>query len=119
MSGWEEFKNDAGKIASKAAVKAGELTDAAAACIKLQGMKLRLCEEYEKLGRLTYKAKKSGNDTSASAEVISEIDKLCSAIKKIENDAAARKEANAASSNRNQNQDDEATVNETTATEQE
>ena len=101
MSGWEEFKNDASKIVSKAAVKARELTDAAASCLKLQGMKLRLCEEYEKLGRLTYKAEKNGTDTSACAEVIRGIDNLRTAIKKIENDTAARREEHEASGSRN------------------
>jgi hypothetical protein len=96
MSGWEDLKNDAGKIASKAAVKAGEITDAAASRIKLQGYKLRLCEEYEKLGRLVYKAHKNGADAFAgAADVLSEIDRLRSAIKKIEDETNARKEAHA------------------------
>lgn len=98
MSGWEDFKNDAGKIASKAAVKAGELTDAAAARIKLQGLRLHLCEEYEKLGRLAYKAHKDGTDiTIAASDVIAEIDKLRATIKKIENDIKTRRDARTAS----------------------
>jgi hypothetical protein len=97
MSGWEDFKNDAGKIASKAAVKAGELTDAAAARIKLQGLRLHLCEEYEKLGRLAYKAQKDGGDiTTAAVDVIAEIDKLRAAVKKIEDDIKARRDARTA-----------------------
>ena len=51
MSGWNEFKADASKLASKVAVKTGELADAASAQLKLQGLRLRLCEEYEKSGR--------------------------------------------------------------------
>lgn len=96
MAGWEDFKSDAGKIVSKAAVKAGEITDAMAASVRLQGIKLRLCEEYEKLGRLTYRANRGKIDTSADAEGVSaEIDRLRSEMREAERDIKARREASA------------------------
>ncbi len=93
MSGWEEFKSDAGKVASKAVNKVGELADAAAARIKLQGAKLRLCEAYEKLGRLTYKSYKQGTDSEGTEAVIAEIDRLRTRIKKLENRIKAENKA--------------------------
>jgi hypothetical protein len=93
VSGWEEFKSGAGKIASKAACRVGELADAAAARIKLQGVKLRLCEEYEKLGRLTYRSCKQGTPTDAAEAVIAEIDRLRARIKKLECEIKAEKKA--------------------------
>ena len=97
MSGWDEFKSNAGKIASKAASKVGELAAAATARIKLQGVKLRLCEAYEKLGRLTYKSYKQGTDSAGIDAVIAEIDRLRAKIKKLESDIkAARKTKEAA-----------------------
>lgn len=56
MSSWDEIKTDASKLASKVAQKTGELADIAALRLRQQSLKLKLCEEYEKLGRLTYKA---------------------------------------------------------------
>lgn len=94
MSGWEEFKNDAGKIISKAAVKAGEITDAATARIKLEALRLKLCEEYEKLGRLTYKARRESVDLQKQTdEIIFAIDKLRADVRRAQKDINARREA--------------------------
>lgn len=85
MSSWNEFKADASKLASKVAVKTGEIADAATAQLKLQGLKLRLCEQYEKLGRLTYKAAKGLEDdepVDVDAQ-IAEIDALINEIKEL------------------------------------
>ena len=94
MAGWDEFKNDASKIISKAAVKAGEITDAMTASVRIQGIKLRLCEEYERLGRLAYKENRKNIDTSTeSEEVMTKIDKLRADLKQAERDMNARREA--------------------------
>ena len=94
MSGWEEFKSDAGKLLSKAAVKAGEITDAAAARIKLQSLRLKLCEEYEKLGRLVYRANRESLDLSDKInEVTVAVDKLRAEIRRAQRDIDSRKEA--------------------------
>ncbi len=94
MSGWEDFKTDATKIASKAALKAGEVADAATARLRIQGIKLRLCEEYEKLGRLVYKSQKENSENpEKSSIIIAQIDKLRAEKKKIENEIKTRKEA--------------------------
>ena len=93
MSSWNDFKTDAGKFASKAAVKASELTDAATAHIKLQGLKLRLCEEYEKLGKIKYVEIKTGNASEKESEIIAGIDSLRRRIKKLEADIEARRAA--------------------------
>ena len=87
MSGWNEFKADASKVASKVATKTGEIADTATAHIKLQTLKLKLCEEYEKLGRLTYKSAKTDEATDTAAQIAkidalrNEIQKLADAIK--------------------------------------
>jgi len=86
MSSWNEFKADASKLASKVAVKTGEIADAATVQLKLQGLKLRLCEQYEKLGRLTYKAAKGSEDdepVDVDAQ-IAEIDRIKSDIKTLQ-----------------------------------
>ena len=87
MSSWNEFKADASKVASKVATKTGEIADAATARIKLQSLKLKLCEEYEKLGRLTYKSAKS-DEVTDTAEQIAKIDALRDEIQKLKNDIA-------------------------------
>ncbi len=90
MSTWDEIKSDAGKVASKVAVKTGEIADAAAARVKLQAYKLRLCEEYEKLGRLTYRAAKTGEEQDVG-EVMGRIDRLNRACERIRTELAAKK----------------------------
>lgn len=78
MSGWKDFKKDASKLASKVAAKTGEIADAATLELKYQGLKLRLCEQYEKLGRLTYEAMHTaeGEEAPDTALCIAEIDRI-------------------------------------------
>ena len=83
MSSWNEFKTDASKVASKVATKTGEIADTATMHIKLQTLKLKLCEEYEKLGRLTYKSAKT-DETVDTAEQIAKIDALRDEIQKLQ-----------------------------------
>ena len=93
MSGWNEFKADASKLASKVAVKTGELADAASAQLRLQGLRLRLCEEYEKLGRLTYKAEKRTKEDEPIdlAPQIAEIDRIREEIHALKEEINSKK----------------------------
>ena len=93
MSGWNEFKTDASKLVSKVAVKTSELADAASAQLRLQGLRLRLCEEYEKLGRLTYKAEKrtEEDDPIDVAPQITEIDRIREDIRALKEEINAKK----------------------------
>ena len=93
MSSWNDFKADAGKFASKAAVKAGEFTDAATSHLKLQGLKLRLCEEFEKLGKIKYVEIKTGKVSENEADILNNIDTLRRKIKKLETEIEARRAA--------------------------
>lgn len=76
MSSWEEFKTDASKLASKVATKTGELADAAAMQVRRQTIKLRLCEEYERLGRLTYASARGNAEQPDCTAVLEAIDEL-------------------------------------------
>ena len=93
MSGWNEFKADASKLASKVAVKTGELADAASSQLKLQGLRLRLCEKYEKLGRLTYKAEKRTEEDEPIdlAPQIAEIDRIRQEIRALKKEINSKK----------------------------
>ena len=93
MSSWNDFKADASKLASKVAVKTGEIADAATAQIKLHRLKLELCEQYEKLGRLTYKAAKAteGDEPVDTDAQIAEIDALIEKIKALKTQIAENK----------------------------
>ena len=77
MSSFNEFCNDAKRIARKAAKKTGELAHSASLRIKLEGVKNKLSSNYEKLGRLTYKQLKSDESVAEKiSEVIAAIDAL-------------------------------------------
>ena len=54
MANWEKFRENMGRTANKAAVKAGELGDSMKLRYKLHRAKGELTELYEKLGRITY-----------------------------------------------------------------
>lgn len=55
MSKWSDFCTTVGKYANRAVKKTEELADTASVHIKLKNLEVKLCEEYEKLGRLAYK----------------------------------------------------------------
>ena len=77
MSSFNEFCDGAKRFARKAAKKTGEVAQSASLRLKLEGVKNKLCANYEKLGRLTYKQLKSGNSQAQKiAEVIAAIDSL-------------------------------------------
>ena len=98
MSSFNEFCNDAKRIARKAAKKTGELAHSASLRIKLEGVKNKLSSNYEKLGRLTYKQLKT-SETQADkiSAVIPEIDRLRDEVsamrREIEEDKKRREES--------------------------
>ena len=51
---WKEFCASINKVANKAAVKIEELSDSASLYVKEKSLDVKLCEAYEKLGRLYY-----------------------------------------------------------------
>ncbi len=51
---WKEFCASLNKVANKAAVKIEELSDTAQLHIKAKSIDVKLCEAFEKLGRLYY-----------------------------------------------------------------
>ena len=91
MAKWDEIKTDASKVASKVAAKTGELADATAARIRLQSLKLKLCEEYEKLGKLTYKSVKTSKETGTEQQ-IAKIDAIRLEMKQIKDKLEALKQ---------------------------
>ena len=65
MSKWNDFCTTVGKYANRAVKKTEELADTASLHIKLKGVDVKLCEEYEKLGRLAYKKLKDESFSGA------------------------------------------------------
>jgi uncharacterized protein YoxC len=51
---WKEFCSSLNKVANKAAVKIEELSDSAQLHIKAKSIDVKLCEAFEKLGKLYY-----------------------------------------------------------------
>ena len=93
MSSWNEFCDDARRIANKAAKKTGNLAHSASLRIKLESTKNKLSAQYEKLGRLTYKQLNSGETQAEKiSEIISSIDTLREKEKEIKSQIAACKE---------------------------
>jgi hypothetical protein len=84
MASWDSFVSGAKKTFNKAAVKAGEVADCAAESIKIESLKIKLCEKYEELGRVVYeemKAEKS--DAGKVSEKTAEIDALIAQIEEL------------------------------------
>ena len=100
MATWEFFKNSAKRVANNAIKETGEAADLAALHIKLKALEAKRNEEYEMLGRLTYRQLKTGvSQAERIAPVIENLDKIRAKIKKantdIENTKLARDERRA------------------------
>ncbi len=79
MSNWDEFLSSAKKAFSKAAVKVNDFADTAADSIKIESLKLKLCEKYEQLGKIVYEemnAEVENPNAQKAAEKAAEIDAL-------------------------------------------
>ena len=84
MATWEDFVSGAKKTFNKAAVKAGEVADCAAESIKIESLKIKLCEKYEELGRIVYEEVKSSKTNAARVgEKAAEIDALLAQIEEL------------------------------------
>ena len=84
MVNWNEFMSGAKKTFTKAAVKVGEVADCAADSIKLEGLKIKLAEKYEELGRIDYEEVKSSKTNAARVgEKAAEIDALLAQIEEL------------------------------------
>ena len=100
MATWELFKISAKRAANKALKETGDAADLAALHIKLKALDAKRNDEYEMLGRLTYRQLKTGvSQAERIAPVIENIDKVRAKIKKvtadIEDTKAARDERRA------------------------
>ena len=81
MANWNEFVAGAKKTFNKAAVKVGEVADSAAESIKIEGLKIKLAEKYEELGRIVYEeVRSSKTHAERVGEKAAEIDALIAQI---------------------------------------
>jgi hypothetical protein len=81
MANWNEFVAGAKKTFNKAAVKVGEVADSAAESIKIEGLKIKLAEKYEELGRIVYEeVRSSKTNAERVGEKAAEIDALIAQI---------------------------------------
>ncbi len=94
MANWEKFRENMGRTANRAAVKAGELSDSVKLRYKLHRAKGELTELYEKLGRITYDQLHYSHDHAAEvSELIARITRQQEKVRRLS--AAAAKEENA------------------------
>jgi hypothetical protein len=100
MANWNEFLSGAKKTFNKAAVKVGEVADSAAESIKIEGLKIKLAEKYEELGRIVYEevrssktnAERVGEKAAEIDALIAQIEELKAKKKKKKSDKADEKE---------------------------
>ena len=84
MGNWELFKISAKRAANKALKETGEAADIAALHIKLKTLEAKRNDEYEMLGRLTYRQLKTGvSQADRIAPVIENLDNIRGKIKKV------------------------------------
>jgi hypothetical protein len=96
MANWNEFLTGAKKTFNKAAVKVGEVADCAADSIKLEGLKIKLAEKYEELGRIVYEEVKSSKTNAARVgEKAAEIDALLAQIEELKAKKNGKKDGEA------------------------
>lgn len=81
---WKEFCASINKVANKAAIKIEELSDTASLHVKAKSLDVKLCEAYEKLGRLYYE--QLDGAVAKGAEIdgqVCEIDRLKKELEEI------------------------------------
>ncbi len=104
MGTWEEFRTGVSVVAKKTAKKTGEMAETASMHLKLARLMSKCDEQFEKLGKLTYRQLKSDGVSYAEsiAAVIARIDALTLQIAqqkaKIEKSKAQREAAKAEAS---------------------
>lgn len=109
---WKEFCASINKVANKAAVKIEEFSDSASLYVKEKSLDVKLCEAYEKLGRLYYEQLDgAAGKTDEIDECVKEIDRKKREIEEIRAQAEQNKKKN--------EQNDQAAEPETAETEAE
>ena len=87
MADWNSFKLSAKKMARIAVKETGEAADIAGLHIKLKALEAKRNDEYEMLGRLTYRQLKTGiSQADRIAPVISNLDEIRARIRKVNAD---------------------------------
>lgn len=92
---WKEFCASINKVANKAAVKIEELSDSATLHVKAKSLDVKLCEAYERLGRLYYE--QLGGECGKAADIdreVGEIDRLKKELDEINAQIAQNKNKN-------------------------
>lgn len=90
MSEFDKFCSAAKKTAGTIATKAGEMVDHAATKLKIKGLQLRMDEQYETLGKLVYRALRTGENTEEERnKAVAEIDALNEKIAALKEKCAA------------------------------
>ena len=92
---WKEFCASINKVANKAAVKIEEFSDTATLHVKAKSLDVKLCEAYERLGRLYYEQLNGevGKASDIDREV-GEIDRLKKELDEINAQIAQNKNKN-------------------------
>lgn len=84
MATWELFKLSAKRAANKALKETSDAADLAALHIRIKALEAKRNEEYEMLGKLTYRQLKTGvSQAERIAPVIENIDKVRAKIKRV------------------------------------
>lgn len=92
---WKEFCASINKVANKAAVKIEEFSDTATLHVKAKSLDVKLCEAYERLGRLYYE--QLSGEVGKAADIdreVAEIDRLKKELDEINAQIAQNKNKN-------------------------
>ena len=94
MANWKEIGSGAKRAANKAIKKTGEIADLASMHLRLKALESKRDEQYELLGKLTYRQLKTG-ETQATriAATIEKLDELREKIRELGTQIEAEKEA--------------------------
>ena len=95
MADWKEIRASVGRAANKAVRKTGEFADMASMRIKLKALELKRNEQYELLGKYTYRQLKSGESQAEKiAPVVERLDELRAKIQALVTDIENAKKEN-------------------------
>lgn len=90
MADWNEIKHDLERTVNGVGRELTKLGNTAATKLKLNSLKVELCELYEELGRISYKKLRdeNSNDIGDIADLLKKIDDKIKLIKTIEEELA-------------------------------
>lgn len=94
MADWNGIMHDIEKTVNGVGRELTKLGNSAATKLKLNSLKVELCELYEELGRISYKKLRNeqSNDVGDLAELIDKIDGKMKLIKKLESETGRKNE---------------------------